>query len=102
MIFDSHCHPQFPQYDKDRDEVIKRALSEGVFMIEVVKYAPLEKILLETDAPYLAPVPFRGKRNEPAFVKYVAQKIAELKNLSYDEVLQKTTENTKKLFSINT
>lgn len=260
MIFDSHCHPQFPQYDKDRDEMIKRALNEGVFMIcvgtdletskkaielagkyehvklldgsnvaggiwatvglhpndnleekfdsrtyeellncdkvvgfgeigldyyrtekiedqelqkqrfkeqldlakkinkpliihcrnahedmleildsnlrgvvhsftgtlneakkyldlgfylgfngiitftdqydEIIKYAPLDKILLETDAPYLTPIPFRGKRNEPLYVKYVAEKIAELKGVGYDEATEKTFTNTQKLFGI--
>lgn len=68
---------------------------------ETVRYAPLEKLLLETDAPYLTPNPFRGKRNEPLYVKYVAEKIAELKGLSYNQVAQQTLENTKKLFSIN-
>ena len=68
---------------------------------ETVRYAPLEKILLETDAPYLTPVPFRGKRNEPLYVKYVAEKIAELKGIDYDEVARQTFENTKDLFGIN-
>mgnify|MGYP001570422020 CR=1 FL=1 len=67
---------------------------------EVVKVVPLEKILLETDAPYLTPIPFRGQRNEPLYVKYVAQKIAELKGISYDEVAEKTFANTQKLFGI--
>ena len=67
---------------------------------ETVKYTPLEKILLETDAPYLTPVPFRGKRNEPLYVRYVAEKIAELKGLSYDMVARQTIENTVKLFNL--
>jgi len=67
---------------------------------ESVRYAPLEKILLETDAPFLAPVPFRGKRNEPLYVKQVAEKIAELKGLGYNQVAEKTFENTKELFGI--
>ncbi len=248
MIFDSHCHPQFPLYDRDRDEMIKRALNEGVFMIcvgtdletskkgielafkyesiwttvglhpndnlnekfnaeiyenllnqekviglgeigldyyrtekkedqelqkqrfkeqldlakkinkpliihcrnahqdmlkildsnlrgvihsftgtldeakkyldlgfylgfngivtfanqydEIVKYAPLNRVLLETDAPYLTPIPFRGKRNEPLYVKYVAEKIAELKGIGYDMVAEQTFLNTKKLFNL--
>ncbi len=65
---------------------------------EVVKKVPLEKILIETDSPYLAPVPFRGKSNEPANVQYVAKKVAELKNLTLDEVAQQTTENFFRLF----
>lgn len=68
---------------------------------EVVRYSPLERILLETDAPYLTPVPFRGKRNEPLYVRYVARKVAELKGIDYDEVARQTFENTKNLFGIN-
>src|SRR3989344_8786578 len=56
---------------------------------EVLKYVPLENILLETDAPYLTPEPYRGQRNEPVFVKEVAKKVAELKNVSIDEVIAK-------------
>lgn len=67
---------------------------------EVVKNLPIEKILLETDCPYLAPEPFRGTRNEPKNVKYVADKIASLKGLSIDEVAFITTQNAKRLFSI--
>jgi len=67
---------------------------------ETVKYTPLEKILLETDAPYLAPLPFRGQRNEPAYVKYVAERIAQLKNIDYNRVVEQTFSNTKKLFGI--
>lgn len=67
---------------------------------EVVRYAPLEKILLETDAPYLTPLPFRGKRNEPLYVRYVAEKIAQLKGLSYSQVAEQTFKNTKGLFGI--
>jgi TatD DNase family protein len=60
---------------------------------------PLENIVLETDAPYLTPVPFRGKRNEPSYIKYVAAKIAEIKNISIEEVISVTTANAKKIFS---
>jgi TatD DNase family protein len=67
---------------------------------EIVKYAPLDRILLETDAPYLTPEPYRGKRNEPLYVIEVAKKIAELKGISFDEVAEQTTKNTKKLFSL--
>lgn len=66
---------------------------------EVVRDIPLEKLLVETDAPYLAPVPMRGKRNEPSFTKHVAAKIAEIKNLSLEEVAETTTRNFYKLFS---
>lgn len=67
---------------------------------DIVKEVPLEKILIETDCPYLAPEPFRGKRNEPLYVQYVAKKIAELKNLDFEEVSSQTTQNSKKLFKI--
>jgi TatD DNase family protein len=66
---------------------------------EVVKQVPLDRLLVETDSPYLAPEPYRGKRNEPAFVKNVAEKIADLKNVSYGEIAHQTTENFFKLFS---
>lgn len=69
---------------------------------EVVKYAPLENILLETDAPYLAPEVCRGQRNEPLYVMEVAKKVAELKNIPIDEVIVKTTQNVINLFKINT
>lgn len=65
---------------------------------EVAQKAPLDRILVETDAPYLAPVPFRGKRNEPAYVRHVAEEIARLRGLSLDEVAQATTENFRRLF----
>ena len=68
--------------------------------VEVVKSLPIEKILLETDCPYLTPVPFRGKRNEPKNVVYVADMIARIKNMTIEEVAEKTTENAKRLFGI--
>jgi TatD DNase family protein len=66
---------------------------------EVIKKTPLDKVLLETDCPYLTPAPMAG-RNEPLYVKYVAEKVVNLKNLSYKELAQITTENAKKLFNI--
>jgi TatD DNase family protein len=68
---------------------------------EVATEIPLDKLLIETDCPYLAPHPYRGKRNEPAFVKLVAEQIAELKGLTIDEVAKATTDNAKKLFGID-
>ena len=68
---------------------------------EVAAQIPLDKLLIETDCPYLTPHPFRGKRNEPSYVKLVAEEIAQLKNLSFDEIARKTTTNAKKLFGIN-
>ncbi|MCD4834208.1 MAG: TatD family hydrolase [Bacteroidales bacterium] len=67
---------------------------------KVVNNIDINHIVLETDSPYLAPVPKRGKRNESAFVLYVAQKIAEIKNISLEEVAQVTTYNAKQLFKL--
>lgn len=67
---------------------------------ETVKEIPLERILLETDSPYLTPVPFRGKRNESSYVPHIAQRLAELKSAEIDEVAKVTTENAHKLFGI--
>ncbi len=67
---------------------------------EVVAEVPLERILIETDAPYLAPEPHRGMRNEPAFVAFVAEKIADIKGVSVEEVARQTTENARRLFGI--
>jgi len=61
----------------------------------------LDKIILETDAPYLAPVPFRGKRNESSYLKYVVEKLAEVKSMNVDDVARITTENAEKLFQLN-
>lgn len=67
---------------------------------EVAKKVPLDRILIETDAPYLAPVPFRGKLNQPAYVKHVAEEIALLRGVSVDEVGQQTSANFARLFAI--
>ncbi|KQU19742.1 hydrolase TatD [Bacillus sp. Leaf13] len=68
---------------------------------EVAAAVPLDRLLIETDCPYLAPHPYRGKRNEPSYVKLVAEQIAEIKQLSVEEVSQATTDNAKKLFGTN-
>ena len=68
---------------------------------EIVRDVPLERMLLETDAPYLTPEPHRGKRNEPAYVIEVAKKVAELKNESYEKVIEQTTKNCQNLFKLN-
>ena len=65
---------------------------------EVAQAIPLDKMLVETDSPYLAPIPFRGKTNQPAYVKYVAQEISNLRGISLDEVMQATTQNFFSLF----
>lgn len=67
---------------------------------QVAKEIPLEWLLVETDCPYLTPVPYRGKRNESAYVRYVAEAIAEIKGISFEEVAETTTKNAKKLFRI--
>ncbi|MFW7385985.1 TatD family hydrolase [Vagococcus fluvialis] len=67
---------------------------------EAASFVPLDKLLVETDAPYLAPMPYRGKRNEPGYTRYVVEKIAELRNLPFEEVAKITQENAHKLFRI--
>ncbi len=67
-------------------------------LADVVREVPLERVMIETDSPFMTPVPNRGKRNEPAYVKLVAEKIAEIKSLSIDEVIKMTTLTAEKLF----
>lgn len=67
-------------------------------LIDVVTDIPIEKLVIETDCPYMAPTPYRGQRNEPIYTEEVAKKIAELKNISYDEVVRITNENTRKAY----
>ena len=76
-----------------------RTFKNATTLHEVAKAVPLSRLLLETDCPYLAPVPFRGKPNQPAYVHCVAEKIAQLKNISIEEVAQQTTQNFFDLFS---
>jgi TatD DNase family protein len=64
----------------------------------VVAEIPLEHIVLETDAPYLTPVPFRGKRNESSYLKYIVARIAEIKNITEEDVAMVTTANANKIF----
>ena len=94
-------------------ELAKKVLDKGFYisfsgiitfkkvddLIDVVKYVPLDRILVETDAPYLAPIPFRGKRNEPSFVTHTLKKIAEIKKKNVDDMAQITTNNFFNLFS---
>lgn len=68
---------------------------------EIIAKIPLDRLLLETDSPYLAPVPKRGRRNEPAYVKYIAEKVAEIRNISFEEVAKQTTFNAINLFNLN-
>jgi TatD DNase family protein len=68
-------------------------------LAEVIKDIDLKHLVLETDAPYLSPVPFRGKRNESSYLIYIVQKLAEVKNISVEEVADETTKNSKRVFS---
>ncbi|SMB86868.1 TatD DNase family protein [Desulfonispora thiosulfatigenes DSM 11270] len=69
-------------------------------LLNVAEFIPLDRLLIETDCPYLTPHPHRGKRNEPAYVKLVAEKIAELKGITFEEVAKASLENAKRLFKI--
>jgi TatD DNase family protein len=68
---------------------------------EIVRKLPLESLLVETDAPYLTPFPFRGKRNEPSYVRYTAEKVAEVKRVSFEKVAEVTTQNALRIFRVN-
>lgn len=99
-----HCCPQ-------NRELIKEALKLGFYISfagpitfknsknakEMIELVPMDRLLIETDSPYLAPEPVRGTRNTPANVRYIAQKIADVKNISLEEVAKITMQNTKKL-----
>jgi TatD DNase family protein len=100
----------FPGNPEQADEVISLGFKIGVNgivtfknskLMEVVQKISLENILLETDSPYLTPVPMRGKRNESAYLVYIAQKIAEIKDIPLAEVARVTTLNAKKLFKLD-
>lgn len=100
-----HCYPG----NKEQAEIIKKlGFKIGIGGIVTFKNAGLDKlvenidledIVLETDSPYLTPTPFRGKRNESSYLKYIAQKVAELKKCSIEEVAEKTTNNAIELFN---
>ena len=66
----------------------------------IIRHVPLERLVLETDAPYLAPVPYRGKRNEPSYTRFVAEKLATVKDISIEEVERVTTANAEALFGL--
>src|SRR5690625_2316784 len=67
---------------------------------ESAKVVPLDKVLIETDAPYLSPMPYRGKRNEPSYVRFVAEELAELREMSVEEIAKITTKNANQLFKL--
>jgi len=74
--------------------------AKAVEVQDVASRIPIDRLLVETDAPFLAPVPKRGKRNEPLFVGYTARKIAQLRGMDFEEFSLKTSENAKRLFGI--
>jgi TatD DNase family protein len=108
----SECGGVMHCFSEDWD-VAKQALDIGFYISmsgivtfknatkvkEVAKRTPLDRLLVETDSPFLAPVPYRGKTNEPAYVKHTAEYIAELRGISFDELAEATTNNFFKLFS---
>ncbi|KJR47187.1 putative deoxyribonuclease YcfH [Desulfosporosinus sp. I2] len=69
--------------------------------VEVAKQAPLDRILVETDSPYLTPEPRRGKRNEPTYVVEIVHKIAEIRNVSFEDIAEQTMRNSKTIFKSN-
>lgn len=103
-----HCYSYSPEMAQ---EYVKMGYFIGVGGVvtfknakklkETVQEIPLESIVLETDCPYLAPEPFRGKRNCSLYISYVAEKIAELKGISAEEVIRQTEENAKQLYQID-
>lgn len=74
--------------------------SKGADLKGLAEALPLERILLETDAPYVSPVPYRGKRNEPAYIVETAKRLAEIKKIPLEDVIAATTENTRRIFAI--
>ena len=69
-------------------------------VVEVIEFLPIEKIMLETDCPYLAPDPYRGKVNEPKYIPIIAERVAQIKNISLEKVAKITTENAERMFKI--
>ena len=69
-------------------------------LVDVANWVPLDRVLIETDCPFLAPAPFRGKRNEPIMIQHVAEKLAEIKGISVNEVDEQTTQNARELFHL--
>jgi TatD DNase family protein len=112
IVSDFKCRGVFHAFDYNANFAVK-IIEMGFFLgiggvvtypdskvFSSIKDVPLDYILVETDAPYLTPYPHRGKRNEPAYTRYVVKKIAEIKGKTFAEVADKTYNNTKKLFNI--
>ena len=101
-----HCFTGSKKFAKDLLELNAYFSASGIITFknslelqETFKFIPLEKLLIETDSPFLAPVPMRGKKNEPSFVKYTAEKLATIKNISSDNLIKTTSTNFDRLFS---
>lgn len=77
------------------------AKGETTALLDLVKYTPIDRIITETDSPYLTPIPHRGKRNEPSYVEFVVNLIAKIKDLSKEEVIEKTSKNANVLFGFS-
>ena len=102
-----HCFSGSAEMAK---EIVKLGMKLGIggvltfknakTVVEVVRQIPLKHLVLETDAPYLAPVPFRGKRCNSSYIKFVAEKIAEIKNISAEEVYEETFKNALEVYNI--
>jgi TatD DNase family protein len=113
-ILEQHKYYQGVLHCYSGDEIFaKWAIAQGFYISfsgsitydnpklkEIAKHIPEDRIMIETDAPYLTPVPMRGKRNEPSYVKFTAQTIAHIRNCSTEHLAEITTQNTKKLFNI--
>ena len=102
-----HCYTGNLEYAKKAIELGFYVSFSGIVTFknaleikEAARGIPLDKLLIETDCPFLTPVPHRGKRNEPSYVKYVAEEIAKIRGISIEEVGEVTSENTKRLFNI--
>jgi TatD DNase family protein len=76
------------------------APGEDTPLIDLVKYTPKEKIVVETDAPFLSPIPYRGSRNEPSYVIITADSIAKIKGISFEEIAKISTANSKTIFKL--
>ena len=107
MKFLLHCFSQSAEMAKKYIELGGKLAFGGTLTFknaksspEIVKQTDIKDILIETDSPYLTPEPFRGKRNNPTYVKYVAEKIAEIKDMSFEEVARITYDNAVEFYGI--
>ena len=93
--------PALPDVPTSAESALAEKVGDKIGNMEkVVQAIPLDRIVLETDSPYLTPVPHRGKRNEPGYVRFVAEHVAKLKSVGIDEVSDRTTQNARQLFNL--